>query len=116
MFKITFNDIYLMREIMQADYGRDTCFDYIEEVGHDGNSYYATVFVEPGGQIKRCAESINAALEWWHIVFSTQPDGWDYIGAGWHLYDNPDIATISADKVWEEYEVRDSANISKEGE
>lgn len=77
----------LRRDSNLDDFGRDTCCDYVDSLHFEAGRYGVTVFVEPCGDITKWGQSWDAVLEWWIVVFASQPDGWDYCRAGWHLHE-----------------------------
>lgn len=86
---LEYEDIEAIRELLNSEFGKETCFDYISELGIDTITglYGVTVFVEPCGDITRYGDSFIEALKWWIMVFSTQPPSVDYITAGNYLMD-----------------------------
>ena len=74
-----------LRELQFGQFGRDTCFDYVDSLIEKDGQFGVVVFIEPLGNITKFADSWEAALDWWIAVLEQQPPEWDYILAGSHL-------------------------------
>ena len=93
MIRLDYDDLCKIEHLNQrrADFDRpfgfSTCCDYVDSLGYDGTSFYVTVFVEPCGDVTKKGTSWDAILDWWIAVFLAQPPDWEYVQAGWYLYE-----------------------------
>lgn len=68
------------------DLHSDTCLDYVDTISYYDEQYWVIIFVEPVGNIAKSGKSVKEVLNWWLEVFRSQPQHWNYIKAGWHLF------------------------------
>lgn len=83
---LDYGAISLIGAIERADFGDNTCYDYIDSLLRAGDRYGVVVFVEPCGDIVKWGESFEQVLTWWLGVFHSQSEDMGYIEAGWHLF------------------------------
>jgi len=82
---VDYETISRICDLDRRDYGRNTCYDYVDSLIEDENGFGVVIFVEPCGNITKYGDSWPDVLDWWIRVFSSQPDDWDYMKAGWYL-------------------------------
>ncbi len=86
----TLNKLYNLNNRKDSDnndFGFDTCCDYVDSITfYEKNIVEIVMFVEPCGNISKIGITLSEVLDWWIEVFKTQPKEWDYIRAGWYLY------------------------------
>ena len=75
-----------LKELNAGQFGRNTCFDYVDSFIEKDGKFGVVVFIEPLGNITKFANSWIEAIDWWIAVLRQQPLGWDYILAGSHLF------------------------------
>ena len=88
---------------MFTSFSANTCCDYVDSIHYDGKRWEVVMFVEPCGNASKSGDSLDAVLDWWIEVFSTQPTEWDYIKAGWHLWGWGNEFPDDVPSVWKEH-------------
>lgn len=94
------DDIRSVLSFHAADFGKDTCYGYIANISIGDGKCAVTIFVKPGLVFKKSGDSLAAVLGWWQKCFETQPNGWDYCQAGWHLFDMEQLPD-DVGRVWQ---------------
>lgn len=97
---LSMDDLYALHDFNAASFGEDTCYDYVSELIDGNHERRIVVFVEPCGDIEKSGKSFAEVITWWRRCFETQPVGWHYCKAGWHLYDMNYLPDDSA-TVWD---------------
>ena len=99
---VPFKVLRKLRELQFGQFGRDTCFDYVDSLIQEDSRFGVIVFIEPLGNVTKFADTWEAALDWWIAVLKQQPPDWDYILAGSHLMTLQDEDKIPDDpgEVW----------------
>ena len=91
-----------LRELQFGQFGRDTCFDYVDSLIEKAGQFGVVLFIEPLGNITKFANSWIEAIDWWIAVLKQQPPDWDYALAGSHLMTLQEENKLPDDpgKVW----------------
>jgi len=84
------------------NFGRNTCYDYVDSAFKRGDKVGVTLFIEPCGTLTKMGNSLKEVVDWWITVLEVQPDV-SYVCCGWYLYDNWDkVSNLQAVDVWKD--------------
>lgn len=99
---VSFEVLNKLEELKAADFGSDTCFDYVDSLIEEAGRFGVVLFIEPLGNVTKFADSWTEAIDWWIAVLKQQPPDWDYILAGSHLMALQDDGKLPDDpgEIW----------------